>query len=102
MTTREQSLEGLRIKRRRLGGLSTFRLTISFLVAGLVIAAVGYTAYGRIMSKPVAAPAQTATVQRGSIMATVASTGSVVADRKAQLSFQTSGRVQEVSVKVGD
>ncbi len=45
---------------------------------------------------------QTATVQRGTLVATVASAGNVAAPQTATLAFQTSGRVSAVNVQVGD
>ncbi len=45
---------------------------------------------------------QTATVQRGTLVATVAAAGNVSAPEQANLAFQTSGRVTKVNVQVGD
>ena len=45
---------------------------------------------------------QTATVQRGTLVATVAAAGNVSAPEQANLAFQTSGRVTKVDVQVGD
>lgn len=45
---------------------------------------------------------QTATVQRGNIVATVSTAGNVSAPQSAALSFQTTGRVAQVNVQVGD
>ncbi len=45
---------------------------------------------------------QTATVQRGTLVATVDAAGNVSAPESAALSFQTSGRVAQVNVQVGD
>ena len=45
---------------------------------------------------------QTATVQRGTLVATVAAAGNVSAPEEANLAFQTSGRVAKVNVQVGD
>ena len=45
---------------------------------------------------------QTATVQRGTLVATVAAAGNVSAPDQANLAFQTSGRVNKVNVQVGD
>ncbi len=45
---------------------------------------------------------QTTTVQRGTLVASVDAAGNVSAPEQAALSFQTSGRVAEVDVQVGD
>ncbi len=45
---------------------------------------------------------QTATVQRGTLVATVNAAGNVSAPESAALNFQTSGRVAQVNVQVGD
>ncbi len=50
----------------------------------------------------VTAKAQTATVQRGSIAATVSAAGNVSAPTTASLAFSTGGRVTQVNVRVGD
>jgi HlyD family secretion protein len=45
---------------------------------------------------------QTATVQRGSLVATVNAAGNITAPVDADLAFQTTGRVAQVKVQVGD
>ncbi len=45
---------------------------------------------------------QTTTVQRGTIVATVSAAGNVTAPQQASLAFQTTGRVAQVNVQVGD
>jgi HlyD family secretion protein len=45
---------------------------------------------------------QTATVQRGSLVATINAAGNVSAPQQVALAFQTSGRVIKVNVQVGD
>ncbi len=45
---------------------------------------------------------QTTTVQRGTIVATVSAAGNVNAPQQASLAFQTTGRVAQVNVHVGD
>ncbi len=69
----------------------------------LLLAAVGYYAYDRFF-KPQEAPTaaiQTAPVTRGSIVASVSATGSVVPAQTAELSFGSSGRLAELHVVVG-
>ncbi|MDE3088107.1 MAG: efflux RND transporter periplasmic adaptor subunit [Chloroflexota bacterium] len=46
--------------------------------------------------------AQTAPVQRGTLVATLAEAGNVSAPTMASVAFQTSGRVAQVNVQVGD
>ncbi len=46
--------------------------------------------------------AQTATVQRGNLIATVSAAGNVSAPTSATMAFQTAGRVAQVNVQVGD
>jgi RND family efflux transporter MFP subunit len=48
------------------------------------------------------AAVQTATVQRGSIIATINAAGNISTPQVATLAFQTSGRVAKVQVQVGD
>jgi len=45
---------------------------------------------------------QTATVRRGELTATINAAGVVTADSQVTLVFQTSGRIKEINVKVGD
>ncbi len=45
---------------------------------------------------------QTATVQRGTLVATVNAAGNVASPRQSALSFSASGRVSKVNVQVGD
>lgn len=46
--------------------------------------------------------AQTSTVQRGTLIATVSTAGNVSAPDEAAMAFQTSGRVAKVPVQIGD
>lgn len=57
---------------------------------------------GRITAAPVAAEVRTATVARGSVTQAVSVSGSVNAGGTVRMNFQTSGRVAEILVKVGD
>src|SRR5512142_959540 len=45
---------------------------------------------------------QTATVQRGTLVATVSAAGNVTAPQQSALTFQTTGRVAQVNVQAGD
>jgi HlyD family secretion protein len=61
--------------------------------------------YHRFFSAEAATDAghtQTVTVQRGSLVSTVTTTGSVVAGQQAKLAFDTSGRLESISVNAGD
>ncbi len=46
--------------------------------------------------------AQTTTVQRGTLVATVSTAGNVSAPEEAAMAFQSSGRVAKVAVQIGD
>ncbi|MBI4334622.1 MAG: biotin/lipoyl-binding protein, partial [Chloroflexi bacterium] len=74
-------------------------------VAGLLSVVVGYVGYGRQVATSANAATtrlQTVEVQRGNLVATVNTTGSVVPATQAKLSFKTGGRLKDLSVKVGD
>ncbi|SEG69413.1 membrane fusion protein, macrolide-specific efflux system [Thermomonospora echinospora] len=66
----------------------------------LAAAALSYTALTGDGEQ--AAPARTATVSRGTLLASVSASGSVTSARTADLSFGTSGTVESIRVKVGD
>ena len=68
----------------------------------LVIAAAGFGLRNQTASAASTSNLQTATVQRGTLVATVAAAGNVSAPQDAALAFQTSGRVNAVNVQVGD
>ncbi len=70
------------------------------LIFAAVIALLGWQS--RTASAATTSRLQTATVQRGTLVATVNAAGNVAAPAQAALSFQTSGRVSQVSVQVGD
>ncbi|HEX4744770.1 MAG TPA: biotin/lipoyl-binding protein [Candidatus Limnocylindria bacterium] len=73
------------------------------LVGALVAVLIGTPILiGRITSSPAAAETRTAPVTRASVTQTVAVSGSVNAGGTIRLNFQTSGRVAEILVKVGD
>ncbi len=98
-------------KRRNWLGLSPgapSRKQIGILaVAGLLSVFAGYTGYERITAGSGTAPTpQVTAVQRGSLVSTVSSTGSVVAVRQAKLGFSASGsasgKLIELDVGFGD
>jgi RND family efflux transporter MFP subunit len=73
----------------------------------LVLLAIGIAVgvwYWQTQNKPATTTArtQTATVQRGSLVATVSAAGNVTAPKQVALAFQSSGRVTKVNVQVGD
>ncbi len=78
------------------------RVIIGIIVVALVIVAAIFV-FRQLTTAPTATvQAQTTTVQRGTLVATVNAAGNVLAPEDAVLSFQTSGRVATVSVQVGD
>ena len=71
----------------------------------IVLAGVGTVAYLRFAARPAAAATSnlpTATVQRGTLIATVNGAGNVNAAQAVALNFQQSGAVQKVDVQTGD
>ncbi len=76
------------------------------IVAGIVVVVllvVGVFVWQRLTAPPAtAARAQTATVTRGTLVATVNAAGNVSAPKTTALAFQASGRVAKVNVQVGD
>jgi HlyD family secretion protein len=79
------------------------RALIILLIVGIVAGAswFGYQQFGG--AKAAASPDyQVVTVARGDITATVSATGTVLAERQANVAFQSSGTVVRVAVKVGD
>ena len=77
-----------------------------FVVGGVVTVLViaGLFGWQRITANTAAinARVQTATVTRGTLVATVNAAGNVSAPQEATIAFQTSGRVVQVDVQVGD
>ena len=75
----------------------------ALVVVWLVAMGIGYRAYERWTTPAAGAPkGQVVAVQRGSIAATVNTTGSVVAGTTSKVSFKGSGRLAELLVQVGD
>jgi HlyD family secretion protein len=78
---------------------------LTFAVILIVLAGVGTAAYLRFAARPAAAASAnlpTATVQRGTLVATVNAAGNVNAAQDVVLNFQQSGTVQKIDVQVGD
>jgi len=76
-------------------------IIIGVLAVVIIASWFGYQRFGK--AKAAAAPDyETLTVGRGNISATVSATGSILAEREANLSFQGSGTIAQVLVKVGD
>ncbi len=77
-----------------------------WIVAGIIVVVliiVGIFVWQRLSAPPTtAARAQTATVTRGTLVATVNAAGNVSALRSTALAFQATGRVAKVNVQVGD
>src|SRR6478672_12754606 len=85
--------------------MAAFRFPPWWLMALVTLGALGlaYLAYTRLLVAP--APVVTGTpipIRRGTVAATVASSGTVAAARLARLTFNSGGRVKEVLVKLGD
>jgi HlyD family secretion protein len=77
-----------------------------FLISGIVIVVLGagFLAY-RVTTNARASDSssvQTATVQRGSLESTLSSSGNTRANQSATISWQTSGKVSDVTLQVGD
>jgi HlyD family secretion protein len=70
----------------------------------VILAVVGFIVWQRVSAGPAAtAPrAQTTTVTRGTLVATVSAAGNVSAPTTAALAFSSAGRVAKVAVQVGD
>src|SRR5262249_16235776 len=73
----------------------------SLLVALILSLVLGYAIFVRLTTPPPVS-VQTAPVTRGTVVATVAGSGAVVADSASNVGFRTSGRVAEIYVQVGD
>lgn len=73
-------------------------------VVALVAIIAGVFVWQSMNARPTASAAavQTTTVQRGSLVATINAAGNVSAINEVALPFQTSGRVANVNVQVGD
>lgn len=83
----------------RTGGVNRWLLAAAL----LLLAAAAYAGYTRLSQTAASPPKlQTVEVTKGTVAATVTSTGSVAARTTAQLAFRTSGRVEQVAVSVGD
>jgi HlyD family secretion protein len=78
----------------------------SYWIAGIVLVLIvaGYFAYRALTAQRVSAAAsvQTATVQRGTLTSSLSSAGTVRTGQSAVITWQTSGKVGEVNVKLGD
>src|SRR5438094_4070746 len=75
---------------------------VAILVSAAVIAGGGVLVFRKINPPPAPLPAQTATVTRGTITASVNATGNVAATQISRLTFRADGTVAEVNVAVGD
>ena len=71
-------------------------------IAVLVIAAIFGLRQMNASASAATVRAQTATVTRGNLVATVSASGNVSAPEDAVMGFQTSGRIAKVNVQVGD
>lgn len=88
---------------RLFGRLGALRWPIA--VLGVVLLAIAiYLAYTQLLAPkaPVAAAQTTFDVRRGNIASSISATGTVAPLTQAKLSFRGTGRISEVSAKVGD
>lgn len=78
-------------------------LTITGVVI-IVLAIVGVLGWRQMNASAAntTARAQTTTVQRGTLVATVSTAGNVSAPEEAAMAFQSSGKVAQVAVQIGD
>jgi len=76
--------------------------TIGIFVVLLIAGILGYQYVARGQSSSSTANLQTATVQRGTLTATLSGAGTVRSGQNAVINWQTSGQVAKVNVKLGD
>src|SRR5215470_14965009 len=74
-------------------------LNVALLAVAAVLGGVIYYAYRP--APAAAAPVSYATVQRGTVQATISASGNARPARDTSVNFQTSGRVSEIDVRVG-
>jgi HlyD family secretion protein len=84
-----------------------FRKPLFWIVIIVILAAAGggYYYYRRTTTSAEAAsaaPLQTATVKRGSLVISASGTGSVITEHESQLGFENSGVLAQLNVAVGD
>src|SRR4030065_1661219 len=84
-----------------------FRKPLFWIVIIVILAAAGggYYYYRQPTTSAEAAsaaPLQTATVKRGSLVISASGTGSVITEHETQLGFEYSGVLAQVNVAVGD
>ncbi|MBI2861937.1 MAG: efflux RND transporter periplasmic adaptor subunit [Chloroflexi bacterium] len=97
----EPRRNGVSIPLPAMKGLSIGQIIVLLLALGVAMVA-GYVGVNRRFLAPPAAPTyQTQAVGRGTIEATVSTTGSVAVVQQAKLSFETSGRLVELNVRIG-
>ena len=80
------------------------RRTIITIIIVAVLAVAAYFGYQGYQQAQAAANTnlQTETIQRGDVTALVGATGTVYANQTAMLTWQTSGQIEQVFVKLGD
>ena len=79
------------------------RTVMVAMVIVVVVAGLGFLAIRRVQQATASASnVQTATVRRGSLVATISTAGVVQAADSVDLTFQTSGQVKAVKVQEGD
>ncbi len=78
-------------------------IIIVVIVAVLIGAVIGWRSYSATQARQALLESlQTATLEEGTLVATIGATGSVRSNQSAQLSWKTSGTVEQVHAQVGD
>jgi len=79
---------------------------VTLVIIALILAGAAYGGYTYLIESNRAAASQaklnTVTVQKGSIVASVSTTGSLVPVNQVRLTFGVADRIKEINVKVGD
>lgn len=95
--------QGIAVGKQRVVSTTRLGQHIALLLAFVASVAIGYSAYERFApSSAPASPILAARVQRGSIAATVSTTGSVVPNKQSKLTFAASGTISQVMGNLGD
>ncbi|MCC6568392.1 MAG: efflux RND transporter periplasmic adaptor subunit [Anaerolineales bacterium] len=73
-----------------------------WIVLLLLIVGIGWSSYARTSQPDASSQFQTASIERGNLVATIGATGTVRAKQSATLIWQAAGTVDVVNAKVGD
>ncbi len=86
---------------RKLAGWVRKHRILSVILAAVIIVG-GYFGYQRLTAKPAATQLQTATVERGTLVAAVSQSGQMASANRLPVTTQASGQIKQVFVKNGD